>query len=78
MHIAICTDLTDPDDGMITYTMDPTNGGRLEGTMATHSCDAGFMLSGGSQRNCQANRVWTGGLITCPCVFVLHCVLLVY
>ena len=33
--------------------------------MATHSCDVGYGLSGGSMRTCQSDRTWSGGEITC-------------
>ena len=33
--------------------------------MATHSCDVGYGLFGGSVRTCQSDRTWSGGEITC-------------
>ena len=33
--------------------------------MATHSCDVGYGLSGGTERTCQSDRTWSGGNITC-------------
>ena len=55
-----CLNLT---NGVITYNPDTTV--RLEGTVATHSCDVGYGLSGGTERTCQSNRRWRGGSITC-------------
>ena len=59
---AICPDLTLA-NGVISYSPDTTH--RLEGTMATHSCDVGYGLSGGTERTCQSDRTWSGGIITC-------------
>ena len=33
--------------------------------MATHSCDVGYGLSGGTERTCQSDRTWSGEIITC-------------
>ena len=55
-----CPDLT-LTNGMISYS--PSI--KLEGTVATHSCDAGYGLSGGSMRTCQSERTWSGGEIIC-------------
>ena len=51
---------------MISYSPDTTP--RLEGTVATHSCDVGYELSGGTERTCQSDRTWSGGVITCECM----------
>ena len=61
-YIAICLNLTFT-NGVISYSPDTTP--RLEGTVATHSCDVGYVLSGGSVRTCQSDRTWSGGEITC-------------
>ena len=50
-------------NGMVSYSPDTTL--RLEGTVATHSCDVGYVLSGGVNRTCQSDGKWTGGSITC-------------
>ena len=60
---AICLDLAMPTNGVISYSADTTP--RLEGTVATHSCDVGYELSGGTERTCQSDRTWSGGVITC-------------
>ena len=59
---ATCPNLT-LTNGMISYNPDTIP--RLEGTVATHSCDVGYGLSGGSVRTCQSDRIWSGGSITC-------------
>ena len=62
MCTATCPDLY-LTNGMISYSPDTTP--RLEGTVATHSCDVGYILSGGTERTCQSDRTWSGGNITC-------------
>ena len=59
---ATCPDLDLP-KGEISYSPDTTP--RLEGTVAAHSCDVGYILSGGANRTCQSDRTWSGGSITC-------------
>ena len=59
---AICPDLT-LTNGVISFSPDTTP--RLEGTVATHSCDVGHGLSGGTERTCQSNRTWSEGNIIC-------------
>ena len=62
MCTAICPDL-DLANGVISYSPDTTP--RLEGTVATHSCDVGYGLSGVTERTCQSDRTWSGESITC-------------
>ena len=50
-------------NGMISYSPDTTP--RLEGTVATHSCDVGYVLSNGTQKTCQSDRTWSGGSSIC-------------
>ena len=64
IYTATCTDLTPPNNGVITYN--PTRSPRLQGTTATHNCNTGYKLSGGTVRTCQSDRAWSGGSITCP------------
>ena len=66
---ATCPDL-DLTNGVISYSPDTTS--RLEGTVATHSCVDGYVLSGGTERTCQSNRTWNGGNITCEGKHLLH------
>ena len=60
--IAVCHSLS-LTNGMISYSPDTTP--RLEGIVATHSCNNGYILSGGVNRTCQSDRTWSGGSITC-------------
>ena len=62
MCTAICSSISST-NGMISYSPDTTP--KLEGTVATHSCDDGYILSGGINRTCQSDRTWSGGSITC-------------
>ena len=60
---AICDSLT-LDHGVISYSSSTTP--RLEGTVATHSCDEGYGLSPSVRaRTCQPDRTWSGENITC-------------
>ena len=66
IYTATCTDLTLLSNGAITYS--PTSSPRPQGATATHSCNNGYVLSGGTvnPRVCQSDRTWSGGRITCP------------
>ena len=44
--------------------------------MATHSCDVGYELSGGTERTCQSDGTWSGGVITC--IGMIHYLFKVY
>ena len=59
---AICSDFN-LTNGMITYSPNPTS--RLQGTVAIHSCNDGYVLSGGVNRTCQSDRTWSIENITC-------------
>ena len=48
-------------NGMISYS-DPTLG---VNSVANHSCDAGYILNGGSTRVCQSDGTWTGSQPSC-------------
>ncbi|XP_064385915.1 uncharacterized protein LOC135334596 isoform X5 [Halichondria panicea] len=37
----------------------------LEGTVAIHVCDEGYVLLGGTTKTCQSNGTWSGGEIAC-------------
>ena len=58
----ICTDLT-LTNGVINYI--PNTTPILEGAVATHSCDERYELSGRTERTCQSDRTWSGGVTTC-------------
>ncbi len=48
---------------MVSYS--PTSFPRLEGTVATQSCEEGHGLVGGPDRTCGASGTWSGSVITC-------------
>ena len=58
---AICEDLTDPTSG--TVSINDTS--RLPGTLATYTCNAGYLLSGAPQRICQDSGMWSGAAPVC-------------
>ena len=62
---ATCSDLTVPTNGVISYS--PAITPRLEGTVATHRCNAGYELSppGSVERTCQSDQTWTARDLTC-------------
>ena len=47
-----CLSLDSPDNGMINYSRNPTNGSYILGTVATYSCTHGFGLSSSQSRVC--------------------------
>ena len=69
LSIAIeCPGLT-LENGAVTYATD-TMANFVQGTIATHSCDNGFVLNGSVTRTCMDNGmdfvgVWSGSAPTC-------------
>ena len=67
---ALCPVLEDLANGMIRYD---TEAPYPVGTIATHSCDAGFMLGGSSERTCiqeganELEGIWTETMPSCEC-----------
>ncbi|XP_064386142.1 mucin-2-like isoform X2 [Halichondria panicea] len=59
-----CPDLTDLQNGVISYNTVSANSYRRVTTVATYSCDTGFELTGTSMRTCSAG-VWDGSEPTC-------------
>ena len=60
--VVVCLSLPPLTNGMISY-FDPTLG---VGSVATHSCDPGLYMVGGSNtRTCQSNGIWSGSIPTC-------------
>ena len=43
----------------------PTSSPRLEGTIAIHQCDNGYVQSDRGVRTCQSDRTWSEVNITC-------------
>ena len=54
-----CGDLDDPANGQVVLN------GTLFGSIATYTCDPGFILVGDVERMCQANGEWSGTEPTC-------------
>ena len=48
-------------NGIVSYS-DPTLG---VDSVATHSCDTGYTLNGGSTRTCEGGGIWTASAPTC-------------
>ena len=44
--------------------MEQTDGNR-EGSVATHSCNDGFIFSGDEERTCQSSGAWSGSAASC-------------
>ena len=60
-HAGVCEDLPDPTSGTVSIS----DSSRLSGTLATYTCNAGYMLSGDAQRTCQASGMWSGTAPVC-------------
>ena len=66
----MCSSLDDLTDGAIAYA-DDSEPPFTVGTIATHSCGEGFVLSGNLERTCaqenpgDLNGIWTGLVPTC-------------
>ena len=66
LYLAVtCDDLPTLTNGVIIYST--TSSPRPQGATATHNCNTGYELSGGTvnPRVCQSDRTWSGGRITC-------------
>ena len=59
--LATCEDLIDPANGAVSID----NPSRVAGSSATYICNANFLLSGNSQRDCQTNGMWSGAAPVC-------------
>ena len=66
LHVGLipCPSLPPLTNGMISYS-DPTLDVGNDSGVATHSCDTGYTLNGGSTRTCQSNTTWSGSAPTC-------------
>ena len=54
-----CSSLCSPDNGTVNVSS------RTVGSIAMYSCNAGFLISGDPQRNCQADGRWSGQAPIC-------------
>ncbi|XP_026693209.2 sushi, von Willebrand factor type A, EGF and pentraxin domain-containing protein 1-like isoform X5 [Ciona intestinalis] len=55
-----CQPMDDPDNGIVTCS----NNEYFDST-CTFTCDEGYELIGSVARNCQMNKRWSGGIVTC-------------
>lgn len=62
-YTALCPDLPLLSNGMISYSLSALS--KVEGTTATHNCDAGYVPSNGTVRVCQPDKTWNGSDIFC-------------
>lgn len=81
MHVLVikCNELTQPENGIITYSNSTLLGELVIGSIATYSCNTEFVLVGQTTRLCEnTNResdfsvptgTWTGNAPTCKNVF---------
>ena len=58
---SVCESLSNPTNGGVVIN-DST---RVVGSIATYSCDDGFLLSGSIERECQDNGMWSGNEPLC-------------
>ncbi len=59
-----CFDLNAPTNGAISYD-DGFSNDRPTGTIATHSCIAGYIIDGSITRTCRSNGLYTGSEPSC-------------
>ena len=57
--VAVCGFLPDPVNGMVTIS------GPTFGSIATYTCNTGYILIGDTERVCQGNGVWSGSEPVC-------------
>jgi len=69
MNLYIATDCGNPGVPQNGVTIVTTT---TIGSVVNHTCDEGYVLQGESQRECLANRTWSGSLPNCLSKFKLH------
>ena len=75
ISIALCPDLSDPANGMVSMT------GNSAGNAATYTCDAGYELIGSKTVTCMDDGTWNDGPPMCRRKqFILHnhCMVILY
>ena len=55
-HLPVCESLNNPTNGEVVINAST----RVVGSVATYTCDDGFLLSGSDERECQDNGMWSG------------------
>ena len=67
LYTVLCSNLPALTNGVISYSTTAISGSRPwpVDTVATHTCDSGFALSGNEQRTCQSSGEWNGSAPTC-------------
>ena len=58
--VPICDSLTSPGNGTVTHPGQP-----IYMSIATYSCNTGYVVEGQATRTCQANGTWSGSAPTC-------------
>ena len=61
-----CGSLPPPENGAVDASITTV------GSVATYSCDNGFLISGDSQRNCQMDGFWSGSAPTCLGIMIIY------
>ncbi len=67
-ELPICSDLTAPTNGVISYSDGGSTDDRQVDSTATHSCDSGYRLVGEVVRTCGVGGSWNGTTPTCQCI----------
>ncbi len=62
LHPTTCSDLPSLADGIINYNMGSP---RPVGTIAVHTCNTGYTLSGDTTRTCESDEQWSGSVPEC-------------
>ena len=55
----LCKLLDDPESGMVQYSFE-IDGISSEGNACVYKCNDGFTIQGGSVKECQSDRSWSG------------------
>ena len=59
-----CPSLTDPSNGMISYSLGDDGDASYEDT-CSYTCNTGYELTGSNTRSCQSDGTWSGSDPTC-------------
>ena len=64
MHLASCSLLTNPDNGLMNCSLGDDRDSSYEKT-CTFTCNTGYELTGSDTRICQNNGSWSGMDVAC-------------